>query len=64
MFRARFRFSSHALSQITGFTLLSLMMAFAYSRLLPENLDLKTSLHSVSVGVLIVFSFLAGYRKG
>jgi hypothetical protein len=50
-------------SQVTGFLLLSVGMGFLYSRVLPDALNSRDWVHSLSVGVLIIFSFLAGSKN-
>jgi hypothetical protein len=58
-----FRHFTFALSQILGFLLLSVGMGILYSCVLPDTLNYKDWIHSIAVGVLIVFSFHAGSRN-
>jgi hypothetical protein len=54
------RFLATNFYSASGFLLLSLGMAFIYSRILPETMNHSYWIHSLTVGVLITFSFLAG----
>jgi hypothetical protein len=57
------RFLASNFYSASGFLLLSLGMAFIYSRILPDTMNHSYWLHSLMVGFLITFSFLAGPNR-
>lgn len=57
------RFIATYFSQGFGFVLLSLVMGFLYSRILPDGMNHSYWVHSLVVGILITLSFLAGSQK-